>query len=431
MSNEKDLNMLRTRIASTLIVGVLMSGCGGDSITNITIVEAEKSAQAPLVFAQQSVSVFIDHAPEQNTLSGGSGSGNVSYTVSDDTIASVDPNTGTVTFLDDGVVFVQATKAGDDVYQATSTSYELNISKYDRPELQNLTFVEQHYRVQLFALEDNGNPFIPTIDRPKATNRVELDFNLPAGSFGLDPNNFDPDNTATFNASTSSVIYDSLGESYNQTFYFVNDGNSTVGNEWLVVTSVNGAFYDMANADGSDPANPIAYAFSGDNWVGFNSNLQGPLSTVYTNGVYGTRLTFSNDGDLVTVAASDGVILPGGGANLQFPTTTSLFGLASNGADATQTISLDFNFDGIGIREDEPTQYAAPFEVRSLHQDGYSLGWLADSQVSYESLNTDIAMVSDNGRLTLLSRGETMIFAIIAEDERFKESRVSYQLFVE
>lgn len=235
---------------------------------------------------------------------------------------------------------------------------------------------------------------------PSATTTVNLKMNLPAGDGALNPNDFDPTNTATYNASTSITIYDSLGESHIQTYYFIKDQNSAVGNEWLVVTSLDGDFYDYANIDGTDPADPTAAAGAGDNWVGFNSTLDGPNGTSITNGVHAVRMTFSSGGDLTTITAPDGNTFPGGGTNLQYPTTIPFSGITS-GADVTQTTSLNFNLDTTGIGSNEPTQFASSFEVTSLEQDGLPVGRLTGIDIGPDGL---VRATFSNGTSEPISR---------------------------
>jgi flagellar hook protein FlgE len=56
---------------------------------------------------------------------------------------------------------------------------------------------------------------------PQATTNVSLSVNLPAGATPPDPLvPFNPGNPSTFNSSTSTLTYDSLGVAHNTTYYF-------------------------------------------------------------------------------------------------------------------------------------------------------------------------------------------------------------------
>lgn len=422
--------MLNLRISGYLASAFFVLGCGSDNVTNITIIEAPKSPQAPLVFSLDAQNYFIDETPEANRLSGGSGAGNIVYTSSNSAIAMVNADTGELDLIDDGTAVITATKAGDDIYGAASASYEVTINKYDRWYTTTGLFVQPEYIVALSETEAEGNPFKPTNLVPIATTALTIEANLPASNSYLDPNDFDPDNSATFNASTSLTIYDSLGEDHVLTIYFLKDGN-TYNNSWLMVTAVDGEFYDFANIDGTDPSSPIVSAGFYDNYMGFNSTLPIANAAVAESGIWATRLNFSTDGDLVSIETPDGWSLPGGGTNLTFSTTTPLYGLTT-GADRSQTIAFHISLDTTGLTNDGITQFAAPFSIAKLDQDGVGIGDLNPALVSYFSEAPGIAMVDENtGWLTLVSRGETNITARVAEDDYYAETAISYRLIVE
>ena len=82
---------------------------------------------------------------------------------------------------------------------------------------------------------------------PTATSEVKLNMNLPAGDEAKDPASFDPNDTSTYNAATSVTIFDSLGESHIQTYYFLKDNTPGNENQWLGVTYID----DQPLADGA------------------------------------------------------------------------------------------------------------------------------------------------------------------------------------
>ncbi|BDX07329.1 flagellar basal body FlgE domain-containing protein [Planctobacterium marinum] len=423
--------MDKGRLIGCLAPLILINGCGSDNVTNITIIEAQKSPQAPLVFSVESLSYYIDETPETNIVSGGSGAGNIVYTSSDSSIAAVDAETGALNLLDDGTVTITATKAGDDIYSAISASYSLSIDKYNRWYTTEGLFSEDVYTVPLDEGEVQGNYFKPTNPFPLATSEVEIEANLPADNTALDPDDFNPDNTNTFNASTSLTIFDSTGESHVQSMYFIKDAG-VAANEWLMVTAIDGEFYDFTNSNGTDPAD-ATFANNGRfNHVGFGQTIPGPGGTSIKNGVWGIRLVFDSSGDYVEVQAADGTSLPTGIAgDVLLPTTTPLTGLTT-GADATQTIALKILPNENGHEYDAFSQFASPFQITWLAQNGFALGNVDYSQVSYQSADPDIALVDANtGWLTLVSAGETTITATIAEDEYYAETHVSYRLVVQ
>ncbi len=65
-----------------------------------------------------------------NVATGGSGEGKITYSiVTGTTVATIDAETGKVTFLKAGDVIVVATKAADDQYEATTATYTLKITE--------------------------------------------------------------------------------------------------------------------------------------------------------------------------------------------------------------------------------------------------------------------------------------------------------------
>ncbi len=70
----------------------------------------------------------------------------------------------------------------------------------------------------------------------QATQNIGLGANLNAEAEELDPEAFDPEDSDTYNNSTTTTIYDSQGKERNATFYFVKKGSNT----WDVHTEVEG-----------------------------------------------------------------------------------------------------------------------------------------------------------------------------------------------
>ncbi|HXA36383.1 MAG TPA: flagellar hook protein FlgE [Steroidobacteraceae bacterium] len=72
---------------------------------------------------------------------------------------------------------------------------------------------------------------------PNATTKGTLILNLPANSTAPAATPFDPTNPATYNQSTSTTVYDSLGTASPATFYFT---QTATPNQWTVNMTVNG-----------------------------------------------------------------------------------------------------------------------------------------------------------------------------------------------
>jgi flagellar hook protein FlgE len=187
---------------------------------------------------------------------------------------------------------------------------------------------------------------------PNATTTGTAILNLPAGTTPPTVTTFDPTNSNSYNVSTSTTVYDSLGNSYPATLYFSAAQTATtvggvttytpVPNTWDVNMTINGA-------------------------------SAGPTQT----------LTYNTAGALTSTSA--GTIAAGGGK--------IAFALANppDGADAMD-ISLNFATS---------TQYGGSFGVTSLTQNGYATGQLSTVAISTQGI---VSAVYTNGRSTELGQ---------------------------
>lgn len=220
-----------------------------------------------------------------------------------------------------------------------------------------------------------------TAGSPVKTDNVGIQMNLNAGEGTLDPAAFDPDDPETFNNSTSVTIYDSLGEPHILTSYFVRPPNAAHNNEsnWVAFYAVDGKPVNVDPASGEyatdttgdGVADSTAKAENAGGWKGaavsFNS----------TGGYEGS------DPAVITTEA-----LGVGGANVLGP-----------GADGSQKLTLNFN---------NPTQFASPFEVTELTQDGTTVGRLTNVEVGADGL---INASYSNGSTVPLARVALVSFA--------------------
>jgi flagellar hook protein FlgE len=204
---------------------------------------------------------------------------------------------------------------------------------------------------------------IPTSSgSPTPTSEVDIKMNLPAGdevpSFA-----FDKDDSLTYNNATSVTIYDSLGDSHVMTYYFV----KTAANNWDMHAAVDDQLVDIPGGTDTD----------GD-------------------GLNNATLEFDSSGDFT--AQVPGTI------------TTAELGTAilSNGAEPTQTVTIDFNLDATGPNANEPTQFASNFEVTSLEQDGLAVGRLTGIDIGADGL---VEATYSNGTSEPLARIALVNFA--------------------
>lgn len=179
-----------------------------------------------------------------------------------------------------------------------------------------------------------------TAGAPQATNEVEIGVNLPATATDLAGVVFDPTQPNTYTSSTSITLYDSLGASHIATAYFSKD--TTVGagtNSWRVnlgISDDTGVIQPIALDDGAGGTTPFGI------------------------------LEFNQQG--IFTGTTPAVIR-----------TDQFGGLLTNGADPTQQVVFDFSGN-------TPTQFASPFTVNTLSQNGFTIGRLTGLNVNEQGV---------------------------------------------
>jgi flagellar hook protein FlgE len=122
---------------------------------------------------------------------------------------------------------------------------------------------------------------------PEATTTGTVILNLPANSTPPTGGAFDPTNSATYNQSTSTTVYDSLGNAYPATFFFTQTAapgtwnvNMTVNNQLIPVTNqlsydANGAVTPVGSGSlNFAPFNPTDGAAAMNMTFDFNTSTQ-------------------------------------------------------------------------------------------------------------------------------------------------------------
>jgi flagellar hook protein FlgE len=178
-----------------------------------------------------------------------------------------------------------------------------------------------------------------SLSAPAATTTGVVSLNLPANS-PVPATPFDATDPTTYTKSTSTTVYDSLGNAYPATMYFAATATAGV---WNVYTTIGGNL--------SSTPSPTQLTF--DSTGGFKNSTNG--TTTSTNG----NLTFTNT-----------------------PT---------DGADP-MSISLNFSTS---------TAYGSPFGVTALTQNGYASGQLSTVAIDTQGI---VSAVYTNGRSTQLGQ---------------------------
>ncbi|MEZ8191178.1 MULTISPECIES: flagellar hook protein FlgE [Vibrio] len=193
--------------------------------------------------------------------------------------------------------------------------------------------------------------------KPKQTENIEVGVNLPANGDLKDPATFDFKDPDTYNRATSSTVYDSMGQSYKLTTYYLKD--QTQPNTWQT-------YYTMSDETGEKPVNITG---------GDATNSAGHV---------GHTMKFNNDGTLASLNSGQ-------------PITSDPIGAGENpidlnGADPTQVLNFGL---------DSSTQFAAPFELSRFDEDGATTGFL--TKIDFDEYGSVLGSYS-NGENVILGR---------------------------
>lgn len=193
--------------------------------------------------------------------------------------------------------------------------------------------------------------------KPKQTENIEVGVNLPANGDLKDPAAFNFDDADTYNRATSSTVYDSMGQSYKLTTYYLKD--QTQPNTWQT-------YYTMTDSEGEKPLNIAG---------GDAANATGHV---------GHTMRFNNDGTLASLNNGQPIVSEALGAGA--------VPMNLNGADVTQTLNFGL---------DSSTQFAAPFELTKFDEDGATTGFL--TKVDFDEYGSVLGTYS-NGENVMLGR---------------------------
>jgi flagellar hook protein FlgE len=191
--------------------------------------------------------------------------------------------------------------------------------------------------------------------KPKQTANIEVGVNLPANGELKDPSLFDITDPETYNRATSSTIYDSMGQSYKLTTYYLKDMNEA--NTWQT-------YYTVTDKTGEKPIDILG------------GDASAP------SGQVGHTLVFNNDGTLASLNNGNEIVSDelGNGSDP----------VDLNGADITQALSFTL---------DSATQFASPFELTKFEEDGATTGFL--TKIDFDENGTVLGTYSNGENVSL------------------------------
>ena len=236
-----------------------------------------------------------------------------------------------------------------------------------------------------------------TAGAPQQTAQIDMTFNLDSNETALDPTRFDPSDTTTYTSSTSTVVYDSLGNSRIASVYFVKTNTPTIieANAALDATSATDGF------TGGLAAVPAAEQNNANTWIMYATVTDEAGNTLPVDLQQNTALGATGVG-FESRSGQRGMLLQFDAAGAAVPATfpnpvTERLGLTTaatsivpapvapfdganaitNGADPDQLFNI--NMSGL-------SQFSSPFEVSALSQDGKTVGRLTGVTIGTDGL---------------------------------------------
>ncbi|BBN81067.1 flagellar hook protein FlgE [Pseudoalteromonas sp. A25] len=221
---------------------------------------------------------------------------------------------------------------------------------------------------------------------PRATNNVYTSFNLDSRQ-SVPTLAFDPNQSASYNASTSTTVYDSLGEPHVMQFFF----RKTADNDWSVYATLDGVQFNHQGdkveptATPAVPSTPISM-FRFDSSGLPSGTAADPTATPVVYNAVPAGTTFG----ALTIPGVPGTA----------PVTPGLSELLGNGATFPNDVIVNWR-DEANTTNKLPTQYASRFEVKALEQDGATVGRLAGIDIGSDG---KIVASYSNGDSTFLGQ---------------------------
>lgn len=120
---------MRVKSIFTVLLLLQLTACGGSEGDSTPTNPSPVKQPQTIVFAQSDVVKAVGDEAFVVELTDGRGSGKVSYSSSDPAIAEVNADTGEVSVKAFGEVTIQAQKAADEAYLATSSSYQVRVKR--------------------------------------------------------------------------------------------------------------------------------------------------------------------------------------------------------------------------------------------------------------------------------------------------------------
>ncbi len=396
------------------------------------------------------------------------GDGIVTYSTSDPTVALVD-NTGKVTIVGVGTTTITATASATSHYKASSASYSLNVEQKLVQELSfsssvvNKEYGDSDYTMTATHTVGDGNvtysssnTSVATVDNTGKVTIVGVgtatitaaasetnDYSLTSASYSLNVSKGSQE--ISFPISTINKKYGDLFFTVSAT-HSVGDGTVTYTSSSPTVALVDntgkvtivgvGTATITATASATSHYKAASASYSLNVATKTAQEMSFPSSTVtkeygdssFTIGVVhsvgdGTVTYSSSDTSVATVTNDGTVTIVGVG-------TTNITATAAETNDySSASASYSLNVSK-GSQEISFSISTINKKVSDLFFTETAVHTVGDGTVTYSSSSPTVALVDNNGKVTIVGVGTATITATAAGTEHYKEASASYSLNV-
>ena len=316
----------------------------------------------------------------------------VTWKSSNETVATVDPNTGTVTLVGPGNIFITAEFAGNDYFEAGSASYDLTIEKAD-PVANGLAFSEDKATAKM------GEDFTP----PTLTNPNNLTVTWKSGN----------ETVATVDPNTGEVTLVGPG-SVSITAEFAGNDDFLEGTVSYALT------VEKADpvANGLALSDDKATAKMGEDFTPPTLTNPNNLNVTWKSSLESVAAVNITTGEVTLIAAGTTTITATFDGNDDFLAGSVAYELTVEKADPVA--------NGLAFLEDKATaKMGEDFTLPTLTNPN-------NLTVTWTSSDKTVATVDPNtGTVTLIAAGTTTITATFDGDDDFLAGSVVYELTVE
>ena len=391
----------------------LVSASGASSKTDVTLAYSAATALATL--GQSFTAPVLTSSVDGLTIV---------YSSSNPEVATIDSN-GAVALVGAGTTVITATFDGDDNYNSASASYTLMVmvlGDNDRLIYENTTGTGTYE----FSYTDFAN--VAGGDKLRITYNVQPQNGwTPTYKVVLQNWNWNKvlsETTVSDSGALEIELTDDMFTSgdINTTDPY-NRGAVLIG-EWVNITSIVLSTSGSVTPSKTDVTLTYSSASAETTTASIGETLaNAPMLTVSPEGLEG--ITYSSSNTNVATVATDGTVTIVG-AGTTVITATFEETDTYNGASASYTltvskldVTMSFSEEAASAKMEQP--FTPP--TLTVSPDGLE-------GITYSSSNSDVATVDNNGNVTLVAPGVTVITASFAETAVYNSASASYTLTV-